>query len=825
VTARTLSGVADEVVTALYDFTTVHLFRARNPTQGERLAVLAVGGYGRGVLAPYSDLDLLFLRPYKATAHVESVIEFMLYVLWDLGLKVGHASRTADECIRLARQDSTIRTALLEARPLAGDAALSAELKQRFRKEVIQGTGSEFIAAKLAERDRRHARAGASRYLVEPNVKESKGGLRDLNTLFWIARYLHPVDEVEQLIDLDLSTPLERKAFVRALDFLWAVRTHLHFAAGRAEERLTFDFQPEVARRMGYADRGGVPAVERFMRRYFLIAREVGRLTRTFCAQLEARQQKRAQGLSRFFSGAAKGRRTRLQRGFAVENGRLTVAGPQVFKRDPANLIHLFQIADQRDLDLHPDAFAAAIRSLNLINAEVRSDPEAVRAFLDILAYGRDIHRTLSLMNEAGVLGRFIPEFGGIVGQMQFNMYHAYTVDEHTLRAVGIIADVAAGRLAEDHPLSTSLFPNLQDREALFLAMLLHDTGKGGEGGQTVAGAKTARAACERLGLSAHRVELVAWLVENHLAMSDFAQKRDVDDPRTIEAFARLVGDVERLRLLLILTVADIRAVAPGVWNGWKGQLLRDLYTATAAALAAGGRAQRAVPATAKPAKARPLAAEQTKVAARISKSRNAAQVTVTAPDRTGLFADLAAAIAGEGGNIVGARAGTSPEGGARDIFFVQDGTGAAFGAEDPGVLKRLRAALEAAALGERPPAELRAAPVGRAAAFAVLAEVAFDNAVSDTATVVEISGRDRPGLLAALARALSDAGLSVQSAHIENYGERAVDVFYVVKAGDGKLTAPDRLADLKAKLLGVLHEGESPAPPNRPRARASLAR
>src|SRR6202789_4451694 len=285
-TARLIAAVTDEVITALYDFPPPPVFRARNPTEGERLALLAVGGYGRGGLAPFSDIDLLFLRPYKQTAHVASVVEFMLYALWDLGFKVGHASRTVEECLRLSREDVTIRTSILEARRLTGDEALAGTLERRFRDDVVRGTGAEFVAAKLRERDERHAGAGASRFMVEPNVKEGKGGLRDLHTLFWIARYLHPADSLDQLLKLDMFERREVRAFIRAFDFLEAVPAHLHFATGRPEERISFDLQPELARRMGYADRvrsgDQTPAVERFMRRYFLIAREVGALTRIF---------------------------------------------------------------------------------------------------------------------------------------------------------------------------------------------------------------------------------------------------------------------------------------------------------------------------------------------------------------------------------------------------------------------------------------------------------------------------------------------------------------------------------------------------------------
>jgi [protein-PII] uridylyltransferase len=513
----------------------------------------------------------------------------MLYALWDLGFKVGHASRTIEECVKLSRGDFTIRTSILEARRLAGDEKLAEDLVRRFLNDVVKGTGAEFVAAKLKERDERHARAGASRYMVEPNIKEGKGGLRDLNTLFWIAQYLHPGQSIEKVMQLEMFERREVRAFIQAFDFLWAVRSHLHFATGRPEERLTFDLQPEIAQRMGYGDRADNPAVERFMRRYFLIAKEVGALTRVFAAKLEAERVKsRPTGISRLLPRRRPKKKPLDEPGFHEVGGRLAIDGPETFETDPVNLLRLFKIADERNLDLHPDAFTAATRGIGLITSAVRRDRHAAQVFLSILAHGRDPQRTLTLMTEAGVLGRYLPEFGRIVAQMQFNMYHSYTVDEHTLRAVGVIADIAAGRFAEDHPLSTAVMPLIVDREALFLAMLLHDTGKGGAGGQEKAGARAARSACERLGLERAKIELVAWLVEHHLVMSDTAQKRDISDPRTVTDFAAVIETPERLRLLLVLTVADIRAVGPGVWNGWKGQLLRELYSATEAVFRGG---------------------------------------------------------------------------------------------------------------------------------------------------------------------------------------------------------------------------------------------
>jgi [protein-PII] uridylyltransferase len=871
-TARLLCGVTDVVIRALWDFA---LTRAVPSAQGERLALMAVGGYGRGALAPFSDIDLLFLRGETDGGASERLIEFMLYALWDLGFKVGHASRTVEECVTLSREDMTIRTALLESRRLIGDEDLAHSLLQRFRDEVVAGTGADFVAAKLAERDARHARAGASRFMVEPNVKDGKGGLRDLHTLFWIAQYLHPGDSLETIMRLDMFEGPEVRTFLRAFDFLESVRAHLHFATGRPEERLTFDLQPEMARRLGYQDRtrpGGeaVPAVERFMRRYFLVAKDVGVLTRVFSAKLEAEHLKLTPGrvADRAAPPTPDGR---IDEAFVIEAGRLSAVGPQVFDADPINLLRLFRIAAERGLDLHPDALTWASRKRPLITAKVRRDPAAARVFLDVLARAPDPRRSLELMNETGVLGRFIPEWGHVVAKMQYNMYHAYTVDEHTLRAIGYISQIDAGRFQDDHPLCTAIMPLIEDREALYLAMLLHDTGKGGVGGQEKAGARSARQVCERLGLEPHRIDLVAWLVEHHLVMSDVAQKRDISDPATVAAFVALVETPERMRLLMVLTVADIRAVAPGVWNGWKGQLLRELFNAAETVFRGGrssdaaGLARRRQEAVAFEARSALVAADpaarvwagamedayfvafsRAEQAAHVELSRRAAlvggaaakaqirpmrmatEVVVAARDRRGLFADLALAIARLRGNLVGARIFTSQAGDALDVFYVQDASGGPFGEETARDLDRLTLALEAAARGELPaePAARLAPDLGRAAAFAIPPGVVIDNDTSPVASIIETSGRDRPGLLHDLARALADANLSIQSAHVDNYGERAVDVFYVTTADGGTLTNPALFSQVRERLLEVLEAVDAPTRQRRlARAQASAAR
>src|SRR5947208_1486143 len=408
--AERLCAMQDESVRVLFEFAIRHLYPAQNPSEAERMAIVATGGYGRGVLAAGSDIDLLFLLPYKQTAWGESVAETILYCLWDMGLKVGHATRSVNECIRAARDDMTIRTALLEARYLFGERKLYDELVARFDKEVVPGTTAEFVAAKLAEREERHRRAGQSRYLVEPNVKDGKGGLRDLHTLYWIAKYVYRVREREELIALRVYDPREYRRFRRCGDFLWAVRCHMHFLTGRAEERLSFDIQREIAVRLGYTEHPGLRDVERFMKHYFLVAKDVGDLTAILCAELEDRQAKALPVLSRVMARLKpRGRRTLTEsEDFIVDNNRINIIYPGVFRRDPVNLIRIFHLAQKYNLAFHPDAMHLATRSLKLIDQELRENEEANRLFLEILTSKNDAETVLRRMNEAGVLGTFV---------------------------------------------------------------------------------------------------------------------------------------------------------------------------------------------------------------------------------------------------------------------------------------------------------------------------------------------------------------------------------------------------------------------------------
>jgi [protein-PII] uridylyltransferase len=846
-----LSNCQDNIISALYDYATRWISRAANPTSAERLSVAAVGGYGRGGLAPQSDIDLLFLLPYKQTPWGESVVEFMLYVLWDLGLKVGHATRSVDECIRLSKGDTTIRTALLESRYLCGDQALFSELKKRYTADVVADTSSSFVDAKLIERDQRHMRQGETRYLVEPNVKDGKGGLRDLHTLYWIGKYIYGVEDTRELIAKGVLSQAEYDSFQQAEDFLSRVRCYLHLVTGRPVERLSFDVQLPIAGRLGYHDHDGLSAVEWFMKDYFRTAKEVGNLTRIFCALLEDLDRKPA-GLRRFLPRFGRSKNKAFE-AFTAEGGRLNVAHDAVFTSDPANLLRLFHTAQHNDLDIHPKALRLVTRSLDLIDDRLRTDKEANRLFLEMMCSRKDPETTLRRLNEAGVFGRFVLDFGRVVAMMQFNMYHHYTVDEHLIRAIGILSEIEAGTLTDDHPLASEIMRRIKKREVIYLGVLLHDIAKGRPDDHSHAGAAIARQLCPRLGLSDTDTELVAWLVENHLLMSDVAQKRDISDPRTIAKFVEEIKTQERLRLMLVLTVVDIRAVGPNVWNSWKGQLLRQLNEESESLISGGhsvaGRGERISAAKRQLAgrladfepaqRERILAmhyppywlagdADQHEKHARfiaeswaqggapfymkreVHEARGVTEVTLFAPDHAGLFARVAGAFASIGANIVDAKIFTTSDGMALDMFLVQNSEGGALADEKK--LERLSEILRKTLEGRHRPhivlAGKRKLPK-REEAFTVSSQVMFDNDASNTATVIEVTARDRPGLLHDLTWALFENGVSINSAHITTYGEEAIDTFYVRDAFGLKITGEEKLRRIRKVLLEAL-DGKS---------------
>ena len=867
--ARLLGKLTDGLISALYE----HATSDTGFGEPGHLSVAGTGGYGRGVLAPFSDIDLLFLTAEDASRQTLQVVEYMLYFLWDLGVKVGHATRSIEDCLVEGAKDTTIRTALLDSRHIAGDAKLFADFHARFRAACKDAGVAEYIAAKQAERDVRHRRYGDSPFVVEPNVKEGRGGLRDLQTLYWIARYVYDTQTMGELADVgDVLSPSEAKHGRRAWEFLWTVRFHLHYVAGRAEERLTFDLQPVVGARMGYTRHGRQDGVERFMRHYFLTAREVARLTRI----LEPGILREALGPP---AVAAETDPALLKCGFVLAEGRLMAVPGRDFDREPLQMLRILQVARDRNLELHPLAIRSLIQNERRA-VELRSNPKAAALFMDLMCGKEPDHhrgqhpdgaRWLSILNETGFLGRFIPDWARIVGQMQFDTYHVFTVDEHTIEAIRVLNMLERGELAEVAPVATSLFDHLQSRRALYLAMLLHDIAKGRGGDHSEIGAEIALKVGPELGLSAEETETVSWLVLHHLLLSAVAFKRDIDDPKTILDVADTIQSPERLRLLLILTVADMRAVSPKVWNGWKATLLRELYGRVAEVLAGGlstterdVRVERARHAAAallsdwskqdiekftslgypgywlsfdpetharharlvRDAEARqaPLTVDTQPLPARA-----VTEVTVYCADHAGLFSRISGALAVAGASIVDARIHTLTNGMALDTFWIQDAAGGTFDA--PHRLARLAVLIEQALSGRiRLGAEIRKMSkvlLGRRMrAIHVPPRVVVDNYASNTHTVLEVNGRDRPGLLHDVTAAISDQGLQIASAHVTTYGVRAVDVFYVKDVFGLKVENERKLAALRDALLQALENPDEAAPvqavPARKRRRAA---
>nr|WP_256439139.1 [protein-PII] uridylyltransferase [Rubellimicrobium arenae] len=846
-TTHAIAWLTDRLVTSA-----CRTARALHPLPpGEsRIALLAVGGYGRGEMAPQSDVDLLVLLPGALTERQKALVEGLLYLLWDLKLKVGHATRSIKEALALAKEDLTIRTTLLETRHLFGDESLTAALREKFWRDLVRGTAAEFLEGKLAERAARHAKQGGQRYVVEPNVKEGKGGLRDLHSLFWIGKYVNGVETTDELVARGVFTSEEFATFRRAEEFLWAVRCHLHLITGRPVDQLTFDLQVEVAGRMGYEGGDGRRAVERFMQDYFRHATRVGELTRIFLVALEASHLKAEPRLMRLFT-----RKPRARPPYAIKQNRLTVADDRTFLTDPLNLLRIFEEALRTGTLLHPDAMRLLSANLHLIDDRLRADPRANAIVLDLLLKHGNPERALRRMNELGVLAAFIPEFEPIVAMMQFNMYHHFTVDEHIIQCISHLARIERGELVEELPVASGILKTGVNRRVLYVALLLHDIGKGRAGDHSIIGAEIAAHVAPRLGLTPRESETVVWLVRNHLLMSDVAQKRDIAEPRTVRDFITRVVSKERLDLLTVLTVCDIRGVGPGTWNNWKAMLLRALYTAAETELLARA-AEVPVPARspreeeARRALARALPGwspaeieaeaqrhygpywlglstdlhavfahllrgiqdDELRIDIKPDEGRDATRAAFAMVDHPGLFSRMTGALALVGANIRDARTYTSKDGYATAIFWIQDGEGKPF---EESRLPRLRQMISRTLRGEvvaREALKDRDRLKKREAAFEVPTRISFDNSGSDIYTIIEVDTRDRPGLLYDLTRTLAANNVYIASAVIATYGEQAVDTFYVKDMFGLKFHAEGRQRALERKLREAIEQGAARA-------------
>lgn len=894
--AQRLAMLTDGLIATLHDYT-LHDALAGS-IDGQTLTIAATGGYGRGLLAPFSDIDLLFLTDDEPSAEILAVVEFILYCLWDLGLKVGHATRSVTQCLEEAAADTTVRTTLLDARRIAGDEVLFSMFEARTIVASVEAGPGGFIAAKQRERALRHQRYGESPFLVEPNIKEGRGGLRDMQTLYWLCRYTFGRGEPRELVGPGaplggLLTEQEAKRARRSWDFLWTVRFHLHYVAGRAEERLTFDMQPVVGARMGYTRHGRQVGVERFMRHYFLTAREVMRLTHV----LEPAVLRQALGAPAHSAETDDAMRAA---GFMLSDGQILQAPGIDFDREPIQMMRLLAFAYERNRPIHPLAMHELIRCERRA-ASLRGDPEANAILIDLICgerpnrreVGREARpgdrsareavsrpgslanltgprppemrvpearqdgaRWLHVLNETGLLGRLIPPWSRIVGQMQFDTYHVFTVDEHTIEAVRILGTLEGGALADAAPVANTLVEDLQSRRALYIATLLHDIAKGRGGDHSELGSELALQICPMLGLTAEETETVSWLVLHHLLLSQTAFRRDIDDPKTILDIADTIQSPERLKLLLLLTVVDMRAVSSKVWNAWKAALLRELYTRVAEVLAGGlSTTERDIRVARAKDEARLVLEEDgfttveiahflglgyagywlsfdSEVHARHARmirdselrdapltietqplpARAVTEVTVYTTDHAGLFSRIAGALAVAGASIVDARIHTMTNGMALDTFWIQDAADGTFDA--PHRLARLSSLVEQALAGRLDLAgeiaRVSHSMLGRRMrAIHVPPRVVVDNRASNTHTVIEINGRDRPGLLHDVTDAISQQGLQIASAHITTYGVRAVDVFYVKDVFGLKISNEQKLSDLREALLLVLTRAE----------------
>ena len=852
--AAALSAFQDTLTKALYDVAISIDDTTQKRTEKEEMAVVATGGYGRGLLAPGSDIDLLFLVPKADPPWLTAVSEYMLYVLWDLGFKVGHATRTIGQCVSLAHADMTICTSLIDSRLILGNGQLFEKMTDRLRSEVLKPNAESFIDAKMLERDERHKRSGDARYLVEPNIKDGKGGLRDLHTLHWLCNAIYGENVGPATVEAGVFTQDEVDTFHRCEDFLWTIRCFLHFMTGRAEERLSFELQPQMAELLGYRSKAEMRAVERFMKHYFLIANDVGDLTRILCSALEMQQIKKTPSLGFSLPKVSWRLRRNIRKttDFRIENNRLNVADEKAFQRDPINLIRFFAIARKTKSFLHPNALRLIRRSLRLIDDDVRKNPEANSIFLELLTGPGSPATTLRRMNEAGVLGRFILPFRRVVGMMQFNMYHHFTVDEHLIRTVDMLTDIENGGAVSELPLSTKLFSTIKNRRVLYIAALIHDIGKGRKEDHSIVGARIARELCPRFGLTAAETDTVAWLIEEHLTMNHMAQSRDTTDSKTIQDFSEIVKSPERLKLLLLLTVADIRAVGPDVWNGWKGQLLRNLYNETELLLSGGhtqeGNRERVSKAKnslkhaliAKGWAARDIAghtgrfypeywlrfetqnhlahcelmseAAQKEQSVALSHKtddfRDVTELTIFAINHPRLLSLFAGACAASGANIMGAQITTTRDGYALDTFLLRrefdhdNDEARRVETIEKTVTNLLKGGSNLTTLLKR-----RRVGQHRVEAFPVEPDATINNALSEKFSVIEVTGRDRPGLLYDLTSTISDLNLDISSAHITTFGEKAVDVFYVTDLIGKKITSESRQEAITSRLKTSLRE------------------
>ncbi len=803
--------------------------------------VIALGGYGRGELHPSSDVDLMVVYDGELSPFVQRLMQELLYTLWDLGLQVGHSLRSLDDCVAMARTDFPSRTSMQDARLLAGDKRLFGRFGRVLRDNVYRHDFEQFLATTLAEREQRYRKYGASPYIGEPNIKESAGGLRDMHTAMWLGSAKFGARTLRELAEHGLITPHEQEAADRALTFLWRVRNELHFFSGHKNDVLSREVQPRIAKNLGYENEDDALGVERFMRDYYLNARAIHRVSKRLIARCHDTLAVRR-------SAERRQRQQALADGLVFFDGRLHRADrdADVLRRDPLRLMKVFWHVHRLGCDLSLGLERTIEESLDVIDDEFRRSPAVRDLFLDICrAWGR-VALTFSMMHELGVLGRYLPEFGGLTCLVQYDVYHKFSADQHSLLAVEHLEALAPGQSAESEG-AAAVFNEVEKPELLMLGMLLHDIGKAKGHGHVAKGIPLIRELTTRIGLAPADAGMVEFLVAHHLTMSHIAQRRDIDDPKTVENFSETVGDPQRLRMLYLLTWADMRAVGPGVLTGWQARILHELYTRTLARLT-GGRVEKPnrtqlaarlwdtlggdvpmgdVRAHLAMVADRYLAttsvqrmAAHVRLAARLPSAPVATELfhhpdlgssdlVVVTHDVPGLFSLIAGTLAAHGINIISAQIATRADGVAIDTFQVNDPTGETV--TSAAQWGRTLAALATVLTDEQSVDALleRRRAAGRTPAVHNFAKpkIAVDNRLSDEYTVIEVKCPDRLGLLHLITRTLSAQGLDIASARIATEIDQALDTFYVLDRRGRRLEEPEAIESTCRALEQALQQ------------------